>query len=87
MASGYMIVELYCLETNTVIASVNVPDGSPACLTGAVDLAEGDWTLCIRMYSSSWEGWGSYTGAGMQVIVAQTVDEIGCVGVGGGSCS
>jgi len=85
VANGTMVVELYRTEDDYVIASVQVPSGSPACLTGVIDLPEGKSTLCIRMYPADFEGSGSYDGAGLQVIVGQTVDEQGCSS-GGSTC-
>jgi hypothetical protein len=82
--SASMIVQLYHEETGTVIASINVRDGHPARLTGAIDLAEGESTISLRMYPYEWDGWGSYEGVGMQVVVGQTVEERGC-SAGGGS--
>ena len=86
MASDSMVVQLYHQETGTIITSVVVRDGNPACLTGAIDLPEGDNTICVRMYPASWEGSGSYDGASVQIIVGQTVDSQGCTPTGAGGC-
>lgn len=86
MAEGKMVVQLFHQESGTVISSVIVPNGQGVSLTGAVDLPEGDSTLCVRMYPYDWDGWGDYDGAGLQVIVGQIVDEQGCVAPSGG-CS
>jgi hypothetical protein len=87
MADGRMVVELYCVTTNETISSITVPNGSPAALTGAIDLPMGEHEICIRMYPQDYDGWGDWSGANLQVIVGQTVDERGCVVQGGGGCS
>jgi hypothetical protein len=79
-----MIVELYCPELGEVISSITVPNGSFACLTGVIDLPAGDHTICIRMRSSTTDGWGSHTGASLQVVLGQEVLERGCIVEGGG---
>lgn len=70
-----MIVELYCPQLNQVISSIIVPNGSPATLTGTIDLPAGDYDLCLRLYIQSFGGYGEYSGADLQVIVGQTVAE------------
>jgi hypothetical protein len=87
MADGRMVVELYNFSTNEVISSITVPNGSPAALTGVIDLPAGIHEICIRMYPESWDGWGDWTGAGLQVIMGQTVDERGCAPSGESGCS
>jgi hypothetical protein len=77
-----MVVELFHEESGTVIASITVPSGNSASLTGVFDLPEGDSTLCIRMYAAEYGGSGDYDGAGLQVIVGQTVEEPGCPNTG-----
>lgn len=86
MADDYMVVQLYCSDLDEVISSVEVPSGSFACLTGVIDLPAGEHNICIRLYPKSWEGWGQFDGAGLQVIVGQTVSERGCE-EGGAGCS
>lgn len=86
MADGRMVVELYCMSLGQVISSVTVPSGNPVALTGVIDLPAGDHEICIRMYSENFEGSGDWSGASLQVIVGQTVDEQGCITSGGGGC-
>jgi hypothetical protein len=86
MADGKMVVELYCITTDETISSVTVPGGNPVALTGAIDLPAGSHDICIRMYPESFDGWGDWSGASLQVIVGQTVDERGCIVDGGGTC-
>lgn len=81
---SYLVVELYHEEADYVIASVQVPTDKPTRLSGIIDLPEGESTLCIRMYAANWNGWGDYDGAGLQVVIAQPVDERGCIVPSGG---
>lgn len=85
MADGQMVVELYETNTGTVISSITVSNGSSATLTGVIDLPEGDSQICIRMYPAEVDGWGTYTGAALQVILGQTVETPGCVQYSGGA--
>jgi hypothetical protein len=84
MADGRMIVQLYCMTTGEVISSVTALSGSPVSLTGAIDLPVGDHQICIRMYPEEAEAYGDWSGASLQIILGQTVDERGCIP--GGTC-
>jgi hypothetical protein len=84
MAEGRMVVELYCITTGEVISSVSVASGNSAALTGVIDLPAGNHEISIRMYPESIDGWGDWSGAGLQVILGQTVTERGCANGGGG---
>lgn len=88
MTDGHMIVELFCQESGLVITSIRVPSGSPACLTGAIDLPEGEWTLCVRMRPAQDDAEASDHGdVRMQVIVGQTVSELGNCSGGRSTCA
>jgi hypothetical protein len=87
MADGTMVVDLYWEEGDEIIASIHVPNGDFACLSGVIDLPEGTATISLRAYNLNYEGWGSYDGAGLQVLRAQVVEQRGCSGQGGGGPS
>lgn len=78
MADGEMVVELYEVNSGTVISRIRVRHGFSATLTGTIDLPAGDNQICIRMYPTDSSGWGDFSHAGLQVILGQTVDTPGC---------
>jgi hypothetical protein len=84
MADGTMVVDLYWEEGDETIASIHVLNGNFACLSGVIDLPEGKATISLRAYNLSYEGWGSYDGAGLQVLRAQAVESRGCSAQDGG---
>lgn len=74
---AYMVVEIYCATAvDTVINRIDVPSGSPGCLTCTTDLPVGDHEIFLRLSTPG--GTGGFAGATMQVVVGQTVDEVGC---------
>jgi hypothetical protein len=79
MADGRMVVQLYDASAGIVIASISVPNGSFATLSGVVDIPAGTTTIELRAYPEDVDGWGDYNGAGLQVILGQTVAEQGCI--------
>jgi hypothetical protein len=83
-----MVVELYCQESDFVITRTYVPSGHPVCLTGVIDLPEGEWTLCVRLRPQESDAISTgYGNVRMQAIVGQTVNELGNCSGGGSTCA
>lgn len=79
----YVTVELYCGTTDQIITSVRIPEGSPGCLTGVIDLPVGYHEIYLRVTDFDDGATGSFESAALQVIVGQTVEQPGCL-MGGG---
>lgn len=76
-------VEIYCASTDQVIASIKVPSGSPACLTGVVDLPAGEHELYLRFTNIDGD-YATFGATGLQAIVGQKVETAGCLHSDGG---
>lgn len=80
MPAGNMVVALVDRTTGSQITSVIVPSGSPACLTGVVDLSQGSHEICVHLYPAEVGAQASFGGASLQIILGQTVESPGCSG-------
>jgi hypothetical protein len=79
-----MVVQLYDATAGTVIASILVPNGSFAALSGVIDVPAGTTAIELRAYAEDSGGYGNYDSAGLQVVLGQTVTVQGCTQQTGG---
>lgn len=81
---GRTVVELCSHSATSAFARAVAPDGTGVAMTGVIDLPAGESWIFALGYPEDYEGWGSYSGAGLQVILGQTVTSPGCQQRGGG---